>query len=69
MGSSRYPFGAEVSLDNSYVATTAFVNNAANVAYYDADAAKVAYANYDNHNPADGAFDNDDVTDDDNAVS
>jgi hypothetical protein len=52
MDFSGYPFGAEVSLDNSYVATTAFVNNATNVAYYNADAAEVADANYDNHNAA-----------------
>jgi hypothetical protein len=57
--SSGYPFGVEVSLDNFYVATTTFVNNAANFAYYDADTAKVADANYDNHDDANSTFDND----------
>ncbi len=68
LDSSGYPFVEEVSLDNSNVATTAFVNNAADVAYYDANAGKVAVANNDNHDTANSAFNNNNATDNNDAA-
>jgi hypothetical protein len=60
-----YPYGAEGSLDNASIVTTAFVDHATNVSYYNANTDKVNNAKDDNNNANNDAVDNDNTVDND----